>query len=69
VTQDAELEEQVRGMLVATDRQQVELLKNITRPVATPRPDLVTVPGGAAMPDVEFNQEHLGLASRPKRTR
>lgn len=69
MTQDAELEEQVRGMLVATDRKQVELLKKITRAVATPRPDLVTVPGGAEMPDVEFNQEHPGRASRPKRTR
>lgn len=59
MSEDRQLEEQVHGMLVATEKQQTELLKRITRAVATPRPDLVTVPGGADMPDAEWNQEVL----------
>ena len=59
MTEDRALEAQVSGLLAATERQQVELLQRITRAVASPRPDLVTVPGGAELPDAEFNQELL----------
>lgn len=59
MTDEQEMDQGVQALIVATEKQQTELLKRITRAVATPRPDLVTVPGGADMPDAEFNQEVL----------
>lgn len=56
---DQGMTQDVQALIAATEKQQTELLKRITRAVATPRPDLVTVPGGAELPDAEFNQEVL----------
>lgn len=56
---DQEMTQDVQALIAATEKQQTELLRRITRAVATPRPDLVTVPGGAEVPDAEFNQEVL----------
>lgn len=52
-------EEQVEAVLAANDQLQAELLRKLTRAVATPRPDLVQVAHGDELSDQEFNQEVL----------
>ena len=56
---DIELEDQVRGFLETSQAQQAELLKQVARAAASPRPELVRVSGGADLADTEFNQEVL----------
>ena len=59
MTPDIELEDQVRGFLETSQAGQAELLRQLTRAAASPRPDLVRVSGGADLADSEFNQEVL----------
>lgn len=56
---DLELESQVRGFLETSQAQQSELLKQVARAAASPRPELVRVSGGGDLSDPEFNQEIL----------
>ena len=59
MTPDSELEDQVRGFLETSSQQQAELLKQVARAAASPRPELVRVSGGGDLSDSEFNQELL----------
>lgn len=58
-----QLEEQVQAFLETSQAGQADLLRQVARAAASPRPELVRVSGGGDLPDSEFNQEVLAANS------